>query len=129
MRKEYFVHIPIEVKVNENNRFVNVCGIDPGIRTFATVHSNNISTSNVLITEYKHKAELLKKLNEKLDLLKASKLIRKKQFVKIEKRKSNLVDKLHWDVINDILKSNHVVYYGDISGLSASGWLVLRAEP
>lgn len=129
MRKEYFVNIPIEVKVNENNRFVNVCGIDPGIRTFATVHSNNISTSDVLITEYKHKAELLKKLNEKLDLLKASKLIRKKQFVKIEKRKSNLVDKLHWDVINDILKSNDVVYFGDISGLSASGRLALRAEP
>ena len=40
--------------------------------------------------------------------------IKKKHYSKIEKKKKNLVDKLHWDVINDLLKNNDVVYFGDI---------------
>jgi putative transposase len=39
---------------------------------------------------------------------------RKKHFNKIEKRKEDLVNNLHWDFINHLLKNNDVVYYGDI---------------
>jgi IS605 OrfB family transposase len=35
-------------------------------------------------------------------------------FRHIEKRKANLVDRLHWDFINDLLKDNDVIYLGDI---------------
>lgn len=40
--------------------------------------------------------------------------IKKKNYYKVEKKKKDLVDKLHWDVINDLLKNNDVVYFGNI---------------
>ena len=50
----------------------------------------------------------------KLNILKTKRRIRKKQLTKIEKKKSNLVDCLHWDFINDIVLNNDVIYLGDI---------------
>ena len=113
-RNEYYLHIPLKTYPSDTKSLDIICGIDPGIRTFATVHSSNVFSSDISINEYKHRQDLLKKFNKKLDMLKQLKRIRKKQIVKIENRKSNLVDKLHWDVINDVLQSNDVVYYGDI---------------
>ncbi len=40
--------------------------------------------------------------------------IRKKHFTKLEKKKKNLVDCLHWSFINDLLENSDVVYLGDI---------------
>jgi putative transposase len=111
---EYFLHVPLKTKYNETCKKNVVAGIDLGIRTFATVHSNNISDNHTTITEYIHRQDLLKKLNKKLDTLKVKKKIRKKQYNKIEKRKINLVDKLHWNIINDLLLKNDVLYLGDI---------------
>ena len=58
----------------------------------------------------------MKRLNKKLDALKnvRGRRIRKKNFNKIEKLKESLVDKLHWDFVNHILKHNDVIYLGDI---------------
>ena len=109
--KEYFVHLSVEVSLKTNN-LNTIAGVDPGIRTFATVHSHN--DNNTFITEYKHRADLLKKLNLKLNLLKTLKRQRKKQFKKIEKKKIDLVNKLHWDFVNDLLSKNDVIYFGDI---------------
>ena len=112
--KEYFVHITVPIKPYFNDKFVRICGVDPGIRTFATVHTNDILTNEITMTEYEHKAALLNKLNKKMDMLKTLRNVRKKQFKKIEKQKSDLIDKLHWDVINHLLEHNDVIYYGDI---------------
>jgi putative transposase len=40
--------------------------------------------------------------------------IRKKQYIKIDKRKIDLVDRLHWEFINDLLSHNDVIFFGDI---------------
>lgn len=111
----YFVHIcvPVQQQVVEQHLDV-VAGVDPGVRTFATVHSHSMSTNETIVYEYKHRIDLLNKLNAKIKLLKAQKRIRKKQLSKLDRKKKDLVDALHWDFINDLLARNDVVYFGDI---------------
>jgi IS605 OrfB family transposase len=116
---EYWINIPISIsiKLNKKEEFKNYCGIDPGCRTFMT------SFGNKDYIEYKHNHELIKRLNKKIQILKAKRTnrkdnqkkgYRKRSIRKIEKRKSNLIDELHWKTINEILSENDVIFYGDI---------------
>jgi IS605 OrfB family transposase len=121
---EYYLYIPVDIPVQTNIKYTKVCGIDPGCRTFATVYSVDTNDSNkVKLSEYTLRKNLLIKLNDKLTFLKSDKQIRKKlqeknyrkkQFSKIERKKKNIVNLLHWDVCNDLLKNNDVILYGDI---------------
>jgi IS605 OrfB family transposase len=111
---EYFVYLLVEVKKPPKTTLRVVAGIDLGIRTFATVHSSHIENNDTSILEYKHNSQLLKKLNEKIKILKILRRVRKKQFNKVEKRKSAYVDRLQWDFINDLLNRNDVIYLGGI---------------
>ena len=110
-KNEYWVHISVPTEPIPQTSLERIAGVDPGVRTFATVYSYD--KENIKIVEYQHKIEVLKNLNRKLTILK-DKRRRKKHFNKIEKRKEDLVDNLHWDFINHLLKNNDVVYYGDI---------------
>ena len=109
---EYYLYICVPTNPIQCNHLNKIAGVDLGIRTFATVHSHSKEIHN--IKEYKHRADILKLLNLKLNILKTKRRIRKKQLTKIEKKKSNLVDCLHWDFINDIVLNNDVIYLGDI---------------
>jgi putative transposase len=108
-RNKYWIVIPVPVvppiKVETS---INYCGIDPGIRTFLTSFSNNG------VVEYNQNKILLKKLNKKMDLLNSKMKVKKKQKYKIEERKENIINELHWKSINDILNRNDYVFYGDI---------------
>lgn len=120
---EYFLYVPIETNPETTERkHLNFCGVDPGLRTFLTTYNQDGSS-----TEYKQNNTILfKKLNEKIKMLKSrrerkplpfnyvNKRYKKKQFSKIEKRKKNLIDSLHWSVINDLIKKNDVIFFGDI---------------
>ena len=110
-KNEYWVYILLPTEPIPQTSLERIAGVDPGVRTFATVYSYD--KENIKIVEYQHKIEVLKNLNRKLTILK-DKRRRKKHFNKIEKRKEDLVDNLHWDFINHLLKNNDVVYYGDI---------------
>jgi putative transposase len=115
----YFLYIPIETTPQTNIAPRNrVCGVDLGVRTLGTVYSTSVNGSDATIHEYDHKIDLLRSLNKKIKFLKQLKRdkmrIRKKQIKKIEKKKKDLVDKMHWDFINDLLKKQDVVYIGDI---------------
>jgi IS605 OrfB family transposase len=120
---EYWLHVPIPVVKTCNLKDTNsFSGVDPGLRTFATTFNGKDGSS----VEYKQKQNLLDKLNDKIKFLKKKRLkilpfnylfkskYKKKQFNKVEKKKINLVDALHWNVINDMLKRNDIVYFGDI---------------
>lgn len=126
-RNRYWLHVLQPTEPKEPVAPKTVAGVDLGIRTFATVYS--YSKDETRITEYKHRAEALKELNRKINTLKhlrrtlykpikkgkkRKKRIRKKQISKLEKRKGDLVDRLHWDFVNHILEHNDVVYLGDI---------------
>lgn len=114
-KNQYYVHLCVDTKIETCTRRDIVASVDPGVRTLATLHSSSVSKHQHSITEYKHRRNLFKKLNKKIDVLKSRrKRTRKKQFNKIEKKKNDIIDRIHWDFINHLLKHNDVIYFGDI---------------
>jgi len=109
---KYYVHICVKTEPEGCKDLKTVAGVDLGVRTFATVYSHN--KGDVVIREYKHRSDLLRRYNMKMNLLKTTKGVRKKHISKIEKRKKDLVNLLHWDFINNLLSENDVIYLGDI---------------
>jgi len=115
---------------NKTDCKTRVCGVDPGVRTLATVYS--VADCELSTTEYTHREDLLHKLNEKIDKIKSTrklynveikvtrknkrrrKITRRKSYCKIETKKTNIVDSLHWAFINHLLARNDVIYFGDI---------------
>jgi transposase len=117
-KKDYYLYLLLPTNVMEKKpECSKVGGCDLGIRTFATVYIADKSES-ISIVEYNYRKELLKKLNEKIDLLKRKKRVRRKCFEKYERRKKNFIDVLHWSFINDILKECDIIYLGDIKSHS-----------
>jgi IS605 OrfB family transposase len=110
-KNKYWLLIPIENKcINTKKTLENYCGIDPGVRVMLT------SFGNSGVVEYKHNKYLLDKLNKKLDKLKSLRRCRQKRkhLNKIEEKKENLIDEVHWKSINDILSKNDYIFFGDI---------------
>jgi putative transposase len=113
--RKFFFHFAVPVVIESPVNYSRIASVDPGIRSLATVHMH--SKDKTTITEYKHNIDLLRKLNKKLDTLSSLrklKLLRRKQFAKIEKEKLDLIDSVHWDFINDLLKKNDLVFFGDL---------------
>jgi transposase len=73
--------------------------------------------NNDKIVEYKHNHDLIKLLNKRIDELKKRRRRKNKRNLlnKIEKKKKNLVDEIHWKTINDITSFNDVIFYGNIN--------------
>ena len=106
-RNKYWIAIPIRTILKQKVKCLNYCGIDPGVRTFLTSFGNNS------VVEYTQNKVLLKKLNKKIDLLNSQRTKKRNKY-KIERRKENVINEIHWKSINDILKRNDYVFYGDI---------------
>ena len=112
INNNYYLIIPIQIKEEKQNlNTENYCGIDPGVRTFMTLFNND------KIVEYKHNHDLIKLLNKRIDELKKRRRRKNKRNLlnKIEKKKKNLVDEIHWKTINDIISFNDVIFYGNIN--------------
>jgi putative transposase len=112
-KNEYCLIVPIPVVATEKKRPVNYCGIDPGTKTFMTCFGNNGCI------EYKHNESILQKLDNKIRFLTNRRRVdrgrvHKKIISRLEKRKGNLVDELHWKTINSLLRMNDFIFYGDI---------------
>ena len=112
IKGSYWLMIPVKNSfVEQSLETIQYCSVDPGIIKIATTFGNKDTI------EYSHNRELLKKLNQKIKFLKEKrqrKYFRKKQFDKIEKRKIDYTNQLHWNLINSILKDNDVIFFGDI---------------
>jgi putative transposase len=109
----FWIIIPIPIEITAKKPPINYCGIDPGTKTFMTSFGNNGCI------EYKHNDKTLQKLNKKINYLTDRRRtdrgrVRKKKINRIENRKANLVDELHWKTINRLLKMNDFIFYGDI---------------
>ncbi len=113
---DYHVHLIIPTKPVEQGPLERIAGVDLGLRKFATIHTNTLSGIHTTVTEYTHRRDDIKKLNKKIDSMKQTKGKRCRSicYRNIERRKANLVNRLHWDFINDLLKDNDVIYLGDI---------------
>jgi IS605 OrfB family transposase len=109
---EYWLYIPKNVEIKKREKPKTYCGVDPGVKTFMTTYGSSG------IAEYcNNRPELLKKLHEKIE--KISKNYKnqkntKRKLRKLEKKRSNLIDELHWKTINNLLKDNDCIFYGDI---------------
>jgi IS605 OrfB family transposase len=113
----YFAHIlkAVEHKDKTVKEDYKMCGVDPGVRTFATSYSYSTKDNHTTIREYEHRVDLLKRLNNKMEKMKnRKKRVQKKYYNKIEKKKKYIVDSLHWNTINHLLLTNDIVFYGDI---------------
>ena len=113
-RKEYWIIIPVPVVIQKKKLPNSYCGIDPGVRTFMTAFGNNG------FTEYKHRNVVLKSLDTQIKLLKDNRItrnsrIRKERITRLESRKENLVNELHWKTINHIVANNDFIFYGNIN--------------
>ncbi len=114
-RQGYYVHVLVPTKQYTCPNYEIVGSVDLGVRTLGTTHLNSLSTNDTIVVEYKHRSDLLKKYNKKLNILKIRKKhTRKKQLSKLETKKTNLVNLTHWLFINDLLSRVDVLYLGDI---------------
>jgi IS605 OrfB family transposase len=113
-RKEYWIIIPVPVVI-QNKKLPNTyCGVDPGVRTFMTLFGKDS------IVEYKHSNEIMKKLDTKIKILKDKRVngnnrIRKERITRLESRKDNLINELHWKTITHIVRNNDFIFYGNIN--------------
>ena len=108
----YWILIPKKMEIQPKREPVNYCGIDPGVRTFMTAFGNNG------LTEYNYREKTLKQLDLQIKNLKSNRAkkqrVRKTIINKLETRKGNLVDELHWKTINHIIENNDFIFYGNI---------------
>ena len=112
INNNYYLLIPEQIKEEKKKiNTENYCGIDPGVRTFMTLFNNN------KIVEYKHNHNLIKLLNKRIDELKKRRKRKNKRKLlnKLEKRKKNLIDEIHWKTITDITSFNDIIFYGNIN--------------
>lgn len=115
----YYIFLTVPTTKNITYDKKIICGGDPGVRTFLTTYNNKNQ-----IIEYKSNSIYMKKLNEKLKMLKTLRTkpklknqrskYRKKQLNKVEKKKIDLTNTLHWNTINDMLSKNDIIFIGDI---------------
>jgi putative transposase len=113
----YYVNLCVPVNQKTMTPLKQICGVDLGIRTFATVCSYNINSKKTSTFDYQQRKDVLTTLNAKLDMLKKrrGKRTKKKQYNKIENKKKNVVDLLHWQTVNHLLEHNDVIFLGDIN--------------
>lgn len=104
----YYIAFVLPQITQENKVFKRACGVDLGVRTLASSYGTNG------VVEYDGNVNLLKKFNSKFDLLKNLKKVRKKALNKIEKKKIDFTDNLHWSLIKALLDENDVIFMGDI---------------
>lgn len=108
----YYLNIPVPISLPEITTFNKVIAIDPGVRTLLT----GIGTAG--ITEYNCNT-IFDKINFKRKVLTEKiRRIRKKEFNRIEIKKKNLTDELHWKTISDLIKYNDLIFFGDIKSHS-----------
>jgi len=121
-QNKYNLYIPVKYAIKKNDikeeeEEIRYCGLDPGVRTFLT------SFNGTHTIEYDFRMSLLDKLNKKIKDLKGHgtrprnqsyKRLKKKVFYKIENKKSNYIDELHWSSIKHLLENNDVIFFGDI---------------
>jgi putative transposase len=116
----YFVGLTLLTSEKNTIKTQKVCGIDPGLRSFCTVYDNG----NVL--EINQNRSYIKALNDKIKTLKKrrvrpmtekdalKKRRRKRHFNKIEKKKIDYTNSLHWTTITFLLSTYDAILLGDI---------------
>jgi putative transposase len=107
VNSRYYISIPRPIVKAEVKEPVSWCGGDLGIKTLLTTYGSDGCY------EYHFNMDKLNKLNTKIDALKDVHGIPKKAFYKIEKKKKDLVDEMHWKVVNDLTNRYDIIKMGN----------------
>lgn len=105
----YKLRIPVVINIPEKIELNNIVGIDPGVSTFLNMYtpekSITIKQSSEItsIDKLRKHIKSLRKNNQR-------KRIRKKLLTKLDSRQSNLVDELHWQSINYLVKNYDLIF-------------------
>jgi putative transposase len=112
---DYFLFVPEKVNPTEQKKMQNKnIAIDLGVRTFASCLSENKvimigeNCSNRILTYIKRKDSILENNNIKKE-------IKHKNEILINKKINNLVDEMHWQTINYLIKNYETILIGDLN--------------
>lgn len=102
---QWYICVSMGAKIKNNNTKEKTCALDPGIRKFQTIYSED------KITMIKPNKELVERLHCRLDKLQGkrakkeiSKKIYNKKQCKIQEKITNLVNDMHYKVISSLTK-------------------------
>ncbi len=106
-RGEYHLLIPIDIEQVNHVDTLRVCGIDPGVRTFQTIFSeNDITVVNI-------DREKFKNLKKKLDSLISCK--RKARYIyKMRNKMDNLINDMQWKTISHLTNNYDYIFLGKL---------------
>lgn len=107
---KWFMFIPIDVPVKTHETGKS-CGIDPGVRNFHVIYSDDKVTK---IEVHKEAVERLRKRIDRLKSLRDRKLIKKQQCkrkcTKLQEKFTNLVDDIHFRTIHYVSREYDEVF-------------------
>ena len=83
-----------------------MCAGDSGIKTILTTCGSDG------YSEYHFNRDKLDKLNNEIDTFKRYKKIPKRAFYKREKKKKDLIDTLHWEIVNHLTDNYDIIKIG-----------------
>lgn len=105
----YKLRIPVVIDIPEDIPITKVIGIDPGISTFLSMYTPDKS----IVIKQSEKVKRIDKLRKRIKWLrrnKQRKRIRRRLLNKLDDRQSNLVDELHWQSINYLVKNYDLIF-------------------
>lgn len=106
VNSKYYISVPREIKVSSAPQKLRWCGGDLGVKTILTTCGSDG------YSEYHFNKSKLNKLNEEIDALKKYKRTPKKAFYKREERKKNLINALHWEIVNHLTDNYDIIKIG-----------------
>lgn len=106
---KYHLRIPIDVVVQEQKSHTKVIGIDPGISTFLSCYTPDRTVCVKQSDVCQRMNELMKKIKH-LRYERRRKRIKRKLLVKLEQKKANATNELHWKSINYLTKNYDIIF-------------------
>ena len=106
---KYHIHIPLDVNICNRDKLTKIIGIDPGISTFLSCYTPEKTVQVKQSTVCKRTNMLIKRLRQ-LHKDKKRKRIRRRTMVKLELRKRNATDELHWKSIKYLTTNYDIIF-------------------
>jgi transposase len=105
----YRLHLPVDTSPVVVEKLTRVVGIDPGVSTFLSGYTPEKSFT-IKQTERCDYYDALKKRLHQLRKTNERKRIRRKVLTKLDTKKTNITQELHWQSINYLVKNYDVIF-------------------
>ncbi len=105
----YELRLPININIPKIVDIKNVVGIDPGVSTFLSMYSPDKSTTIKQSYQCKYIDSLRARI-KKLRKNRERKRIRRRLLLKLDIKQANVVNELHWQSINYLVKNYDLIF-------------------